>query len=107
MSGAIPEHDWKIFRQLHGVWLDRYCTKVNKETERLLSRSGLSPHEQYLKVYRFIHDKDRELGSAFNDLRRSTATFQIRVIKNLGVITDEELSRFSESTQKVLLEEWE
>jgi hypothetical protein len=73
----------------------------------LLSQSGLSPHEQYLKVYRFIHDKDRELGSAFNDLRRSTATFQIRVIKNLGVITDEELSRFSEGTQKVLLEEWE
>ena len=107
MSGDIPERDWKTFRQLHSVWLDRYCTKVNEETKRLLSQSGLSPHERYLKVYRFIQDKDRELGSAFNDFRRSTATLQIRRIKNLGVITDEELIRFSESTRKVLLMEWE
>jgi hypothetical protein len=107
MPGGIPEGDWKIFRQLHSVWLDRYCTRVNEEMKRGLSQSGLSPHERYLKVYRFIHDKDRELGLAFNDFRRSTATLQIRLIKNLGVITDEELSRFSESTRKVLLIEWE
>jgi len=72
MSGGIPEPDWKIFRQLHSFWLDRYCTKVNEEMKRLLSQSGLTPHKRYLMVYRFIHDKDRELGSAFNDFRRST-----------------------------------
>jgi hypothetical protein len=104
MPGGIPEADWKVFRQLHGVWLDRYCTKVNERTKRLLSESELSAHDRYLKVYRFIHDKDKELGSAFNDLRRSTAIMQISRIKNLGVITEEELGRFSEATHRFVTE---
>jgi hypothetical protein len=106
MPGGIPEADWKVFRQLHRVWLDRYCAKVNEDIMRLLSQSELSPHDRYLKVYRFIHDKDKELGSAFNDFRRSTAIMQIHIIKNLGVITDEELGRFSEST-RAFVTEWE
>jgi hypothetical protein len=104
VPGGIPEADWKVFRQLHSVWLDRYCTKVNEQIKRLLSQSELSPHDRYLKVYRFIHDKDKELGSAFNDFRRSTAIMQIIMIKNLGVITEEELGRFSEPTHKSVTE---
>jgi hypothetical protein len=107
MSGSIPETDWKIFRQLHEVWLDRYCSKVNDETKRLLSKPGLRPYDRYLELYKFIRDKDKELGSAFDDFRRSTARLQIRIIKNLGVITDEELNRFSESTRGFVLREWE
>ena len=99
MSGGIPEADWKIFRQLHEVWLERYCAKVNDGLKRLLSQPGLSSHERYLKIYRLIQDKDKELGFAFNDFRRSTATLQIRRIKSLGVISNEELARFSEPTQ--------
>jgi hypothetical protein len=106
MSGGIPEADWKIFRQLHEVWLERYCAKVNDGLKRLLSQPGLSSHERYLEIYRFIRDKDKELGFAFNDFRRSTATLQIRIIKNLGVITDQELARFSEATRGSSFSSW-
>jgi len=107
MSGGIPEADWKIFRQLHEVWLNRYCTQVNEQTQRLLSKPGLSSYERYLEVYRLIRDKDKKLGFAFDDFRRSTARLQIRIIKNLGVITEEELDRFSDSTRAFVLAEWE
>jgi hypothetical protein len=107
MSGGIPEADWKIFRQLRDVWLDRYCTQVNEQIKRLLSKPGMSAHERYLKVYRFLHDKDKKLGFAFDDFRRSTAFRQIRIIKDLGVITEEELGRFSEATRRILLMEVE
>jgi hypothetical protein len=107
MSGGISESDWKIFRQLREVWLDRYCTRVNEQVKRLLSKPGLSSHDRYLKVYRLIHEKDKELGFAFNDFRRSTATRQIRIIKSLGVINEEELGRFSESTRASVLTDWE
>jgi hypothetical protein len=103
MPGGIPEADWKIFRQLHEVWLERYCAKVNDGLKRLLSQPGLSSHDRYLEIYRFIRDKDEELGFAFNDFRRSTARLQISRIKNLGVINDEELARFSESTRAFVL----
>jgi hypothetical protein len=107
MSQGIPEADWKIFRELREVWLERYCTKVNEQTQRLLSKPGMSSHDRYLKAYRFIHDSDKKLGSAFNDFRRSTATLQIHIINNLGVITEQELGRFSESTRAFVLTEWE
>ncbi len=107
MWKPIPEADWKVFRQFYKIWLDRYCTSVNEEMKRLLARPGWSSHERYLKAYRFMHDKDKELGAAFNDFRRSTAELQISIIMNLGVITDEELARFSEPTRNSLLGKWE
>ena len=74
--------------------------------QRLLSDSDLSSHERYLKIYKFIHDKDKELGFAFNDFRRSTATLQLRIIRNLGLVTKEELAGFSDSTRQFVLADW-
>ena len=45
-----------------------------------------------LNAYSLITRKDRELGQAFNDFRRSTAVIQIRIIRNLSVVTDNELA---------------
>ena len=103
MSGGIPERDWRVFRELHPVWLERYCQQVNSEVLGHLSDERLSAYDRYLKVYKFIVGRDRKLGEAFNDFRRSTAVIQIRIIRLLGVIKDEELARFSDSTREFLL----
>src|ERR1700689_2338438 len=101
MSG-IPEADWRVFRSLHPIWLDRFCQRINGELILALSDDSRDAHEQYLAAYKLIHKRDKELGNAFNDFRRSTAVFQIAIIRKLGVITDEELGRFSESTRASL-----
>jgi hypothetical protein len=106
MSYGIPESDWKIFRELHPIWLDRYCTQVNQQLIRKLTDPRGTEHERYLDAYKIIHQKDKELGNAFNDFRRSTATMQIHIIHGLGVITQEELSRFSEPTRRLVSEDW-
>ena len=106
MSGGIPESDWKIFRELHPVWLDRYCQRVNRELVKRLSEERLNAHKRYLNAYGLIMRKDRELGEAFNDFRRSTAVMQIRIIHALGVIRADELARFSESTRNFILAEF-
>jgi hypothetical protein len=67
MSGGIPERDWRVFRELRTVWLERYCQRVNSELLSRLSDERLSAYEWYLKVYRFIVARDRKLGEAFND----------------------------------------
>ena len=41
-SGGIPESDWKVFRELYPVWLERYCQRVNSELARRLSDQRLS-----------------------------------------------------------------
>ena len=99
MSAAIPEADWKVFSSLHPIWIDRFCKRVNGELLRLLSDDSRDAYEQYLAAYKLMHKRDKELGNAFNDFRRSTAVIQLAIIRKLGVITDDELERFSESTR--------
>jgi hypothetical protein len=106
MSGAIPEADWRAFRSLHPIWIDRFCKRVNDELLQVLSDDSRDAHERYLAAYKLMHKRDKEIASAFNDFRRSTAIFQIAIIRKLGVITDEELRRFSESTRALLHHFW-
>lgn len=105
MSEGFPESDWRVFRELRPVWLERYCAKLNQQVIKKLSDGRQSEHERYFDVYRFIQKKDRDLGDAFNDFRRSTATRQISIIRTLGVVTEQEVARFSEQTQRFTSEE--
>jgi hypothetical protein len=105
VSEGFPESDWRVFRELRPVWLERYCAKLNQQVIKKLSDSRRSEHERYIDVYRFIQKKDRDLGDAFNDFRRSTATRQISIIRTLGVVTEQEVARFSEQTQRFTSEE--
>jgi hypothetical protein len=105
MSG-IPEADWRVFRSLHPIWIERFCQRINGELVRALSDDSRDAYQQYLAAYKLMHKRDKEIGSAFNDFRRSTAVIQIAIIRKLGVITDEELGRFSESTRASLQFFW-
>ena len=106
MSSAIPEPDWRIFRSLHSLWFDRFCRRVNAELLAVLSDENRSQHERYLAAYKLIDKRDKEIARAFNDFRRSTAVFQIAIIRKLGVITDEELGRFGKEVQASLGHFW-
>jgi len=103
MSNGIPEHDWKVFKQLHPIALERYCQKVLRELGQISADASQTPHERYLAVYKLIQQRDKDLSGAFDDLRRSTASLQIGIIYSLGVITEEELTRFTPETRARVL----
>lgn len=94
----IKESDWKVFRRLHSVALERYSQRVLEEV-RLATACNDSYHDCYLKVYRLIQDRDKTMARAFDDLRRSTALVQLVIIINEGLLTDEELKQFSQEFQ--------
>src|SRR5439155_23212721 len=54
----FPESDWKAFRELSALALERFCTRVLEKVEAILRDSSLGPHERYLKVFRFLRDRD-------------------------------------------------
>ncbi len=99
MMREIKEADWKIFRQLHAIALERFCQRVLDDSERLHGDTSHSAHERYIAIYRLFGERDKEVASLFNDLRRSTALWQIAALKGRGLLTDEEFTRFSEETQ--------
>lgn len=94
----IKESDWKVFRRLHAVALERYCQRLLEEVKLATACNG-SYHDCYLRVYRLIQDRDKTMARAFDDLRRSTALIRLVNIINEGLLTDDELKQFSQELQ--------
>jgi hypothetical protein len=99
MTRQISEADWKLFRQLHALALERFCERVLSEIGQLAVEKTKSAHERYLAVFKMLQRRDKEMAEAFDDLRRSTAWHQLAVIRSRGLMTDEELARFSAETR--------
>src|SRR5262245_39100911 len=97
MSREISEADWKLFRALHPVALERFCAGVLSEIAQFTSGTGKSAHERYVATYRLLERRDKELVEAFNDRRRSTALLQLAVIRGRGF--EEEFAQFSPETR--------
>jgi len=98
MSREIKESDWKLLRQLHPVALERFSQRILSEIENINADSAKSFHQRYLDIFKVIGRRDREMAQLFNDLRRSTALFQITLIQSSGLLTEEEFLRFSKET---------
>ncbi len=102
MSQGIAESDWKHFRQLHSVALERFCQQILNEIESVNADISKSFHQRYLDIYKIIERRDKELSKTFNDLRRSTALMQLVSIYGLGLLTEVELNGFSQEVVSVV-----
>jgi hypothetical protein len=103
MSTDIPERDWKVFRELQPIALERFCEKVLTEI-RDFGRSDKSAHERYLCVFKIVRHQDKELAALFDNPRRSNARLQLSLIHSHGLLTPEEMQRFSVETQQKISE---
>ncbi len=102
MGPVMRESDWKIFRQLHQTALDRFCRRVLSEVAELSAAPGEKAHETYLRVFKLVKQRDKELAKAFDELSRSRAFLQLLIIRALGLVTEEELARFSSETREAM-----
>jgi hypothetical protein len=95
----FPESDWKVFRQLREVALDRFCRRVLDEIEPLRLNASRSHHERYLDVVRLLRERDQELANAFDDPRRSQMILQLAAMHAYGLLEPEDLARFTPRTR--------
>lgn len=102
MSGDISTADWKVFRDLRSIALERFCERVLGEVSRAASESGQTAHDRYGAVFEIVRTRDRELARMFDDFRRSTAVLQLALMHSLQLLTPEELTRFSAETQSAI-----
>jgi hypothetical protein len=102
MSGNIPEADWRHFKRVHQVLMERFCQRTLDDLRVMLRATEGSAHEQYRRAYELLQDRDEELARAFDDFRRSTAIMQLAIMRRMGLLGDDELSVFSEQTQQTV-----
>lgn len=96
----IKESDWRLLRQLKQVAIDRFCTRVLSEIETVSSDATTTPYERYLKVFDLTRERDIELGRMFNDLTRSKAMAKLLLIRQAGLLTEDEWAGFSEEMRE-------
>lgn len=110
MAREIRETDWKIFRELRPVALERFCQRVLDEIAKIASQSNQGSHKRYLAVFKCLNRRDDELADAFNNPRRSVAIVQLARIHFHNLLDEEEFLRFSEETRasvQGLIEMWQ
>lgn len=102
MGNDVPESDWRAFRELREVALERYYRLVLKEVEEAIRDTSSSKESRYRNLLRLVRDRDKQLAEAFDDPRRSQMRLQLLVIHRLGLLESHELERFSEETRESL-----
>lgn len=102
MPREIKESDWKRFKPLRQLALERFCERVLLDIGCVGADAGKSHHERYLDIYKLIQERDKELVRTFDYLRRSTAIVQIGHFRSLGLLTEEELTGFSEEMRSIV-----
>jgi hypothetical protein len=97
----MTESEWKILRTVKQAALERLCGRILDECQVAIQASGTN-HERYLRLFQVVEQGDKDIAWAFNGLRRSTADVSLGVMARLGLVTDEELGRFSEQTRTLV-----
>jgi hypothetical protein len=99
---TIAESDWKKFKELRAVALERLSQKVLDECEAICRKGSTTPHEKYLELYKMVQERDDQMAKAFDIFSRSTAILSLRLMVVQGLVNNEELSRFSEEVQRIV-----
>ena len=100
MEHEIPESDWKTFRELRHVALERLCKRVLDQVPRVVLASAGTYHERYLELFRWLGERNDELARAFDDPRRSQVLWQLAAIYVHGLLMPDELARFTPQTRE-------
>jgi hypothetical protein len=89
----VAEKDWKVFRRLHSLALERHCAKTLRMAQDIAGDKAQTNHQRYQRLFGLMQDRDKEIARAFNNPRRSVVLEQIVAIRSLGLLEGSDLSK--------------
>src|ERR1700722_19855194 len=101
MTISIQERDWKVFKRIREVALQRYCERVVMDAQRIIEdrSASISMLDRYHQLFNLMRERDKTLASVFDNPRRSTALMQIGIIQSMELWMDEEMAEFTQETR--------
>lgn len=100
MNDRIKESDWKIFKELRPLALQRYCERVIGDVDKIIHDTEGDAHERYIEMYKIVHDGDKKLANMFDGFSRSKALDQLVMYYSNDLLSDEEIAELSDKTQE-------
>jgi hypothetical protein len=98
----IAESDWKVFKILHPIAMDRFFERAVKEMQPLLWTKNKPAQERFWDALNLAEKQRQQAARLFDDYRRSTAVLQAGLWYANDLLTEEESSRFSPEMQQRL-----
>lgn len=103
MNDRIKESDWKIFKKLRPLALQRYCERVMWDVDKIIHKEEEDAHERYIEMYKIVRDGDKKLAQMFDGFSRSRALDQLVMYYGNGLLNDEEIAQLSDETRERVL----
>lgn len=103
MNDRIKESDWKIFKELRPLALQRYCERVMGDVDKIVHKEEGSAHERYIEMYKIVRDGDKKLARMFDGFSRSKALDQLVMYYDNDLLDDEEIAQLSNETRERVL----
>lgn len=95
----MKESEWKKFKKIKQSSLQKFCDGVLTETRFICDSKAQTAHERYGELYDLIHQRNKEMASAFDGLSRSKAFTQLMLMYRLGLVEESELDEFEDDTK--------
>ena len=96
----MKESDWKKFKRVKELALERFCTKAMADFEEAIQKEDLSNHGRYLYLYELVQNADKRLSLLFDGHSRSKAQLQLTLIRSEGLVENHELEGMSDELLK-------
>ncbi len=97
----ISESDWKKFKKIKEKALESFCGSIlNDVKDGMESKEPPSNHGKYLYLYRLIENYDKQIALLFNDHSRSKAVLQLMMLRDEGLVQDEDVKNLSIELQE-------
>ena len=102
MNVLILESDWKYLRKIEPDMLANLCSRINTESQAILTDGSMSEHEKYLDLYEHIKDSDKIIADCFNDWRRSNIDLKIRHLWHHGLLRETHLDQMADGVRTLV-----
>jgi hypothetical protein len=97
----ISDSDWKKFKKIKEAALERFCgTVLSDISEGLNSKKNPTNHGRYQYLYRLIENYDKQIALLFNDHSRSKATIQLMLLRQEGLVREDDIQGLSDELKE-------
>ncbi len=102
MPSRVLESDWKRFRKLYDLALERFCQRVIESLDRLSRDDSRSHYERYTEINSWLRHQNKQFNELFSDYSRSAMLFQLMAFVGQGLVELDELEGFSQHVRETV-----